>query len=366
MTTANKLNAIIASKQNIKDAIEAKGVTVGSAPLSQYAEKIEEIETGVNVDEGIIMKNPTLINDEKFFTEAEIFSKSGVIPRNLTNQYVTSYHGELDIPRLNIMKVKLNDNISEIGKYGLAGTYFDDYSKFMMGLIIREGAFLASSISSSVLENASILEGKSLHLSTIEGDLTASESFGVERVLERATINGNLTLNLENVTEYFAINSTMQNLIFSPNVKTIGYRCFEYANIGQDGTYNLIIPEGVSFDSSAVYGAFSNSNIRSATTPTTMVFSDGKGYTMFSYCKHLVEANLKGGGEFERIFFSCSKLQKATLGSPGKPVNGLTSDVFEDCPNLTKIEIYVSNPSSPGLTGAPWGATNAKITYLQA
>lgn len=366
MTTENKLNAVINSKQNIKDAIEAKGVTVGSAPLSKYAEKIGEIETGVNIDEGISMRNPTLIDGQKFFTEADIFSKSGVIPRNLTNQYVIGDMGGLEISHKNIMKVKLNDNISEVGEYGLVGAYFDDYSKFMTGLVIREGAFSGSSISSSVLENASILEGKSLHFSTIEGDLTASESFGVERALEGATINGNLTLNLENITDSFAKNSTMQNLIFSPNVKTIGYNCFEYANIGQDGTYNLIIPEGVSFDSSVVYGAFSNSNIRSATTPTTMVFSGSRGYTMFSYCSHMIEANLKGGGEFERNFFGCSMLQKATLGSPGKPAISLDSDVFEDCSNLTQINIYVSNPNSPGLTGAPWGATNATIKYLQA
>lgn len=46
MSIANKLQQILDCKQAIKDAIEAKGVTVGSVPLSSYDDKILEIETG--------------------------------------------------------------------------------------------------------------------------------------------------------------------------------------------------------------------------------------------------------------------------------------------------------------------------------
>lgn len=42
-TTAQKLQAILDSKSAIKDAIESKGVTVGDAPLDEYASKIGEI-----------------------------------------------------------------------------------------------------------------------------------------------------------------------------------------------------------------------------------------------------------------------------------------------------------------------------------
>lgn len=45
-TTAQKLQAILDSKSDIKDAIEAKGVTVGDAPLDEYASKIGEISGG--------------------------------------------------------------------------------------------------------------------------------------------------------------------------------------------------------------------------------------------------------------------------------------------------------------------------------
>lgn len=45
-TTTEKLQAILDSKTDIKDAIEQKGVEVGSTPLSDYAQKILNIPTG--------------------------------------------------------------------------------------------------------------------------------------------------------------------------------------------------------------------------------------------------------------------------------------------------------------------------------
>ena len=46
MSIASKLQDIANCKTAIKNAIEAKGVTVGSAALSEYANKISQIQTG--------------------------------------------------------------------------------------------------------------------------------------------------------------------------------------------------------------------------------------------------------------------------------------------------------------------------------
>lgn len=46
MSIAEKLIQLNTVKRNIKSAIEQKGVTVGSAPFTQYPAKILEIETG--------------------------------------------------------------------------------------------------------------------------------------------------------------------------------------------------------------------------------------------------------------------------------------------------------------------------------
>lgn len=56
-TTADKLQGILDSKADIKDAIEAKGVTVGDATLAEYAGKIAEINGGQeeeNYDDDVI------------------------------------------------------------------------------------------------------------------------------------------------------------------------------------------------------------------------------------------------------------------------------------------------------------------------
>lgn len=50
-TVAENLQTIIDSKASIKAAIEAKGISVGDAPLTQYASKIEAIEQGGEVVE---------------------------------------------------------------------------------------------------------------------------------------------------------------------------------------------------------------------------------------------------------------------------------------------------------------------------
>lgn len=49
MSIANKLQQIANCKTAIKNAIETKGVAVGSVPLSSYPQKILEIETGGDI-----------------------------------------------------------------------------------------------------------------------------------------------------------------------------------------------------------------------------------------------------------------------------------------------------------------------------
>lgn len=52
MTIQENIDRIFAAKADIKAAIERKGVTVGDALISEYASKIDQIETGGDYDEG--------------------------------------------------------------------------------------------------------------------------------------------------------------------------------------------------------------------------------------------------------------------------------------------------------------------------
>ena len=96
-TIAENLQTIIDSKAAIKDAIEAKGVAVGDAALTQYASKIEEIEQGggevVEVVEEDYMDDVILIDfDGKVlyrYTAAEFMALTEM-PPNPTHEYLTS------------------------------------------------------------------------------------------------------------------------------------------------------------------------------------------------------------------------------------------------------------------------------------
>lgn len=288
MTTADKLNAVIASKQNIKDAIEAKGVTVGSAPLSQYAEKIDEIQDGADLlnEEAVVYKSSS---------EVDYYSKSNVVRPYSFNGANSSMEQDLTLT-INFMT-----------------------------------------------------------------DITSVDFYALQNL-------NNLTLNFKDLSKITSIGNyafvrTDSNLNLNDmvNLESIGKGAFINSKFKTNENEKLIIPESVT----SVGGfCFQGCDFLEVETPTSL--HEINEYT-FRTNERLVRANLKGATNVkENVFWYCSALSEVTIGSPGNPVTMLAYDVFEDCRNLTQIEIYVSNPSSPGLTGAPWGATNAKITYLQA
>lgn len=63
-------------------------------------------------------------------------------------------------------------------------------------------------------------------------------------------------------------------------------------------------------------------------------------------------------------FGNCSSLTSLKIGSEGYPVKIIGDNAFINCNNLTSLTIYTTGGQA--LTGAPWGAINATITYLSA
>lgn len=69
-TTAAKLEALLATKTDIKRAIEAKGQEVGDIPFSQYPAKIDAISSGGDASDVPVWKpNPTWFDIEKILEE---------------------------------------------------------------------------------------------------------------------------------------------------------------------------------------------------------------------------------------------------------------------------------------------------------
>ena len=56
-------------------------------------------------------------------------------------------------------------------------------------------------------------------------------------------------------------------------------------------------------------------------------------------------------------FFNCTNLKSLSIG---KNIQTIGSGVFNNCSNLTSITI---NRVKDAVTGAPWGATNATVTW---
>lgn len=61
---------------------------------------------------------------------------------------------------------------------------------------------------------------------------------------------------------------------------------------------------------------------------------------------------------------NCPKLTNLTLGSIGNPVTFIDTRAFEKSINIKQLKVYTIGGQA--LAGAPWGATNAAITYLPA
>ncbi len=75
---------------------------------------------------------------------------------------------------------------------------------------------------------------------------------------------------------------------------------------------------------------------------------------------------ISGSSTANSAFRGCTGLTSVTIGAPGAPMTEakLPANVFYGCTNLTDITVYTTGGAS--LTTAPFGATNATVTYLTA
>ena len=91
-------------------------------------------------------------------------------------------------------------------------------------------------------------------------------------------------------------------------------------------------------------------------------------YSAFDQCAALTNVSLPLVTSLaDRIFSNCTSLVGVTLGSEGNAITSIPSYIFmNDMQEGLEITVYTTNGSADDLTGAPWGATNATVTYLQA
>ena len=99
------------------------------------------------------------------------------------------------------------------------------------------------------------------------------------------------------------------------------------------------------------------------------------GTAAFQYCNSFAAQNLTlpvveriGNTVFSGLAATDTNVVtgNVTLGSAGHAVSLVGTDAFRYQSGITSITVYTQNGLASDLTGAPWGAVNAAINYLQA
>ena len=141
-----------------------------------------------------------------------------------------------------------------------------------------------------------------------------------------------------------------------PNATSLGGSCFQSCY----GLTSIELPEVTSLGSQCFYQC---TGLTSIELPKATSLGD----SCFSGSK-LTSIELPKATTLGSTCFNCDLLTVVTLGWVGQPItdgSGYSSTSFNS--KLTNINIYVSDSGNPPtLTGIPWGATNATITYEQA
>lgn len=140
----------------------------------------------------------------------------------------------------------------------------------------------------------------------------------------------------------------------------IGAKLYGYTKI-RDNMYNGIktlktieMPDNISYIGDAAFSSCTNLALTSLPESLTSI-----GVETFALCKSLAITSLPEGLMSIKIsaFYGCTSLTSIIF--KGTPTT-IGSDAFSGCTNLTDIKV----PWAEGaVAGAPWGATNATITY---
>ena len=169
------------------------------------------------------------------------------------------------------------------------------------------------------------------------------------------------SIDLSNITSlgnYCFQNCSNLASINIPNVTSLGNYCFQNCS----NLASIDMPKVTSLGNSCFYGC---SKLTSIDIPNVTSL----GNSCFMSCSNLASIEMPSVTSIGQYCFSiCTVLKTVTLGGIGKSItdtSGFNSTCFTSY--IINLTIYVSNPSNPPtLTGSPWGATNATITYKQA
>lgn len=331
-TVAENLQTIIDSKAAIKDAIEAKGIAVGDAPLTQYASKIGEIQQGgdceiVEVVEEDYMDDVILIDfDGKVLYRytAEEFMALTEMPPNPTHEYLTSLGWNWTLE-------EAHNYVGLYGKLTIGQYYKPTDGKTRLFITLDNPDFLTPSLN---------LAANKCNIDWGDGSAVQAVS-GTGVVSHQYPSMGDYIITMEattGVTRLGASNN-QKDKCFGSDVNNL--RCLRKAYIG-DGVY----PNFHAFEScenlSQVTGTkitshnccYLNTGLKAFIYPRTY---SGSGYLECSCCLDFKVASLPGSWKTTYLYATFAKSGIVRLELPIYPFS--PNRVCDTCCNLRHIII---------------------------
>jgi hypothetical protein len=157
---------------------------------------------------------------------------------------------------------------------------------------------------------------------------------------------------IEGESEFSGIltGKTVENVIISKGILSVEDYAFSWSN----GLVNITIPEGVS---SIGYYAFSYStNLANVSVPSTVTSIEDHAFYGCSKLENITIPNNVSLIGLQTFGF-CSSLTNVTIPNS---VTYIDLTAFQGCSKITQITL---NMAEDLVTMAPWGATNAAVTW---
>lgn len=361
MTIADQLLSINASKQEIKAAIETKGVTVGTLPLADYAEKILEISGGGPAPTPWVRPADWLSMPTVTSTDQVVYMLMAVnnVAYNLVAFTATGSASGFN--------VDWGDGIVETAGNGTQINHNYDWNNVPAGTLTSKG-YRQALITITPLGGGNLTAIDLSKRHTLRSNYQSTNSLDIlisSPNLTSITIGSNVSsgaaafhTQVERIripytsatctaTYAFSACYSLRNIEVTSNL--------QFAQNAFEGCVSLEEVPALSFTGSGLLGTFSNcSSLKSIGTLTVNNgVSTVSCISMFSNCSSITSIptiTLTGSGKFSSLFamFSnCRMLMDATIvGTWDLSAVSSTASMFSGCSGLETAPASLSLPAS--------------------